>query len=104
LPVADNSLHELLERMRGHLRSGRVDGDARQQLHSLMHDIEKRLGPTAPMDAGAGNASGEAVSRTDALVPTTPRLESLAVKFEASHPDLAATLREAVDLLGKAGL
>jgi hypothetical protein len=100
LPVADNSLHELLERMRGHLRSGRVDGDARQQLHALMHDIEKRLGPTAPMDAGAGDAA----SHTDGLVPTTPRLESLAVKFEASHPDLAATLREAVDLLGKAGL
>ena len=33
-----------------------------------------------------------------------PRLESLAVRFEASHPALAETLREVVDALGKAGL
>jgi hypothetical protein len=82
--MADNSLHELLERLRGHLKSGSVEADAQQQLHSLVHDIEHR----------PGEATGSA----------TQRLESLAVRFEASHPDLAATLREAVDLLGKAGL
>ena len=82
--MADHKLHELLQRVREHLGAGPVEGDARQQLHSLMDDIEHR--------AGAGSAGA------------TQRMESLAVKFEASHPDLAATLREAVDLLGKAGL
>jgi hypothetical protein len=35
---------------------------------------------------------------------STPRLESLAVRFEADHPGLAATLRRLIDLLGKAGI
>jgi hypothetical protein len=33
-----------------------------------------------------------------------PRLESLAVKFEAGHPKLAETLRELIDALVKAGI
>jgi Domain of unknown function (DUF4404) len=86
--MADNSLHELLDRVREHLGAGPVDGDARQQLSTLMRDIEHKLGQGAP--AGAA--------------PAAPRLESLAVKFEVSHPALAETLREVVDLLGKAGL
>jgi hypothetical protein len=32
------------------------------------------------------------------------RLEALAVDFEAEHPSLAASLREFVALLGRAGL
>jgi hypothetical protein len=86
--MADNSLHELLQRVREHLGSGPVDGDARQQLHALMQDIEQKLRNDAPRGAPAA----------------TPRLESLAVKFEASHPALAETLREVIDTLGKAGL
>jgi Domain of unknown function (DUF4404) len=85
--MADNTLHELLERVRAHLGAGPVEGDARQQLSSLMHDIEHKLGQDTP--AGA---------------PAAQRLESLAVKFEVSHPALAETLREVVDTLGKAGL
>ena len=86
--MADNSLHELLQRVREHLGAGPVEGDARQQLSTLMHDIEHKLGP--------GAQSGAA--------PTAPRLESLAVKFEASHPALAETLREVMDALVKAGI
>jgi len=86
--MADPTLQELLERVRAHLGAGPVDGDARQQLGTLVRDIEQKLGQRAP--AGAA--------------PATPRLESLAVRFEASHPALAETLREMVDLLGKAGL
>ena len=86
--MAENSLHELLQRVREHLGAGPVEGDARQQLSSLMHDIEHKLGQDAP--AGAA--------------PATHRLESLAVKFEVSHPALAETLREVIDALGKAGL
>jgi hypothetical protein len=82
--MADNSLQDLLARVRGHLGAKPVESDAQQQLHSLMHDIEHKPG--------------------DEAATATVRLESLAVRFEASHPELAATLREAVDLLGKAGL
>jgi len=32
------------------------------------------------------------------------RLESLAVRFEAAHPDLAARLRGIADALGRAGV
>jgi hypothetical protein len=32
------------------------------------------------------------------------RLEALAVVFEAEHPSLSASLREFIDLLGRAGL
>jgi hypothetical protein len=86
--MGDNTLHELLERVREHLGAGPVEGDARQQLSSLMHDIEHKLGQSA--QAG--------------VAPATPRLESLAVRFEVSHPALAETLREVIDALGKAGL
>jgi hypothetical protein len=86
--MADNTLQELLQRVREHLGAGPVEGDARQQLGALMHDIEHKLNAGAP--AGAA--------------PATPRLEALAVRFEASHPGLAETLREVIDTLGKAGL
>jgi len=33
-----------------------------------------------------------------------PRLESLAVQFEAGHPGLAELLRRLIDALGKAGI
>ncbi len=86
--MADPTLPELLERVRAHLGAGPVEGDARQQLSTLMRDIEHKLGQAAPAASAAA----------------TPRLESLAVRFEASHPALAETLREVVDALGKAGL
>jgi hypothetical protein len=34
----------------------------------------------------------------------TPRLESLAVRFEAGHPAIAETVRELIDALVKAGI
>jgi hypothetical protein len=52
-----------------------------------MRDIERTLG------AGADPAPAAA-----------PRLEKLAVRFEASHPALAETLRAVIDALGKAGI
>jgi hypothetical protein len=59
----------------------------RAQLAALMRDIERTL--------AAGPAAAPAATR---------RLESLAVRFEASHPALAETLREVIDTLGKGGL
>ena len=65
---------------------GTLDAESRQLLGTLMRDIER-------LDPGAAGATTHA-----------PRLESLAVKFEAGHPGLAEALRELIDALGKAGI
>jgi len=89
------SLRELLARVHQRLAaSGSLDGESRQLLGTVMRDIERALGASAtsagsPDEAAAGHA---------------PRLETLAVRFEAGHPGLAEVLRELVDALGKAGI
>ena len=85
--MSEESLRELLARVHQHLSAGApLEGEARVQLGNLMRDIERTL--------GEGSAAPAA----------TPRLEQLAVKFEASHPALAETLREVIDALAKAGI
>jgi len=88
--VSGEGLHELLARLRQHLHSGGagLDAESRQHLSTLTRDLERSLAARdAPAPTGAA-----------------PRLESLAVKFEVSHPALAETLREVIDALGKAGI
>jgi Domain of unknown function (DUF4404) len=85
------TLTELLAHVRERLSgAGKVDAHARQQLGALTQDIERALG---------GGAKPDRV-KPDSL----PRLEALAVRFEAEHPALAPVLRELIDELGKAGL
>jgi len=60
-----------------------LDGESRRLLGVVVADIE-RLGLAAPTTPGG--------------------LEILAVRFEADHPAVAATLRQVGDLLGKAGI
>jgi hypothetical protein len=85
--VSGEGLRELLARLRQHLQGGApLDAEARAHLTALTRDLESSL------------AAG------DAPPAAAPRLESLAVKFEASHPALAETLREVIDALGKAGI
>jgi len=87
--MTQESLRELLARVHEHLsRSGTVDAESRQLLGTVMRDIERALQPAASGDAAA----------------QAPRLESLAVRFEAGHPGLAETLRELIDALVKAGI
>jgi uncharacterized protein DUF4404 len=89
------SLRELLARVHQRLAaSGSLDGESRQLLGTVMRDIERALGASA---ASAG-------SPDEAAAAHTPRLETLAVRFEARHPGLAEVLRELVDALGKAGI
>jgi Domain of unknown function (DUF4404) len=86
--MAGEGLRELLARVHEHLSAGGpLEADVRAQLAALMRDIERTL--------AAGPAAAPAAA---------PRLESLAVRFEASHPALAETLREVIDTLGKGGL
>ena len=95
--MTQESLRELLARLHERLSaSGSVDREARALLGTVMRDIERALAPGAGLQADAA-----------ALMPAAahaPRLESLAVRFEAGHPGLAELLRELIDALGKAGI
>jgi hypothetical protein len=98
------SLQTLLGKLHDRLNeAGSVDTDSRELLGQVMGDIERAL----RQGGGASNAAGRAAS-TPAMAAAaethTPRLEALAVQFEADHPSLAALLRRLVDLLGKAGI
>jgi len=88
--MAQDSLRELLARVHERLSAsaGVLDEDSRRLLGTVMRDIERALQPQASGDAAA----------------QAPRLESLAVRFEAGHPGLAETLRELIDALVKAGI
>ena len=94
--MAEESLRELLARLHQQLSaSGRaLDGESRQLLATVMRDIERALSP-----GGQALEPGSAPAGTH-----SPRLESLAVRFEAGHPALAEVLRELIDALGKAGI
>jgi Domain of unknown function (DUF4404) len=65
----------------------RVDAASKQLLREVLDDIERLLG------SGAVEAA-----------QSQSRLEALAVEFEAEHPSLSASLREFIDLLGRAGM
>jgi hypothetical protein len=91
--MSQHSLRELLARVRQHLNaSPSVDAESRQQLGGVTGDLERAL----------GSGVTDPLRTTPAGV--APRLESLAVRFEAGHPALAETLREIIDALGKAGI
>jgi len=82
------SLQILLGKVHERLKeAGSVDAGSREQLKQVMGDIEKALEPSG----GAPEAN-------------TSRLEALAVRFEADHPSLAASLRRLVDLLAEVGI
>jgi ABC-type transporter Mla subunit MlaD len=86
--MSQQDLRELLTQLHARLGSARsLDADERQSLRTVLHDIEKVL---AQSDASAA--------------PAKPRLEALAVKFEADHPALADSIRQLADLLGKVGI
>ena len=82
-------LRELLAQLHARLGSATsLDPEGRKLLVTVRGDIERAL------------------ARSDAatVAPSKPGLEALAVKFEADHPALADSLRQLVDLLGKAGI
>jgi hypothetical protein len=93
--MTQESLRELLARVHERLSaSGSVDRELRQLLGTVMRDIERSL---AGHDTAASDAAG-------AVAGHAPRLESLAVKFEAGHPALAEALRELIGALARAGI
>jgi hypothetical protein len=70
-----------------------VDERSRQLLREVLADIERLL-DQQPASVAADESPDSAPQR----------LEGLAVQFEAGHPVLAASVRQFIDLLGRAGL
>ena len=84
--MSDQNLRDLLAQLHARLGTAKsLDKDERESLKTVLHDIEKALGDE------------------DVDAPK-PRLEALAVKFEADHPALADSIRQLADLLGKVGI
>ena len=89
--AGEKSLRELLARVRERLRHARsVDAQSREHLAALVSDIDQALG------GGSGTPAAASAH--------APRLESLAVRFEADHPALAEVIREVIDALVRAGI
>ena len=89
--TSEESLRELLTRVHERLsQSGSIDAESRRLLGALMQDIGRALGDTP---ADNSSVSGQ-----------VPRLEALAVRFEADHPALAELLRQLTDALAKLGI
>jgi hypothetical protein len=95
-PMAEESLRELLARLHEQLgaRGRALDAESRQLLTTAVRDIERALDKA---DHALDDASAAAAAHS-------PRLESLAVRFEAGHPAIAEALRELIDALVKAGI
>jgi hypothetical protein len=83
-----SQLHDVL------VRTPSVEDSSKRLLREVLGDIERLLstGKLAPVALPAAQAQSQS------------RLEALAVEFEADHPSLSASLREFIDLLGRAGL
>jgi hypothetical protein len=92
--ASEESLRALLSRVHERLRAegGSLDAESRKVLSALVHDIDRALGK-----GGTRSVAGAAGAHR-------PRLESLAVKFEADHPGLAEVVREIIDALGRVGI
>jgi hypothetical protein len=98
-PIDRESLQVLLAKVHERLsEAGSVDTASREQLRQVMGDLERALGQGGTVDPRGAKGVASTVEAS------TSRLESLAVRFEADHPGLAATLRRLIDLLGKAGI
>jgi predicted component of type VI protein secretion system len=101
--MAEESLRELLARLHEQLgaRGRSLDADSRQLLTMAVREIEHAL-DRADRVMDKADQSLDDVSA--AVAAHSPRLESLAVRFEAGHPAIAEALRELIDALVKAGI
>jgi hypothetical protein len=88
-----NALRDQLAALHGELaRTDHVDPNLRQLLAEVIADMTRLAdGPAAAPPPPSAATLAE-------------RLEMVAVKFEAGHPALGASVRRVVDLLGKVGL
>ena len=88
--MSNESLHEALARLHAELKSApQLDDESRRLLQAIAADVGRVSKGTTGDAADVGHA---------------PRLEALAVRFEAGYPALAARLRGIADALGRIGL
>ena len=106
--MTDESLRQLLARVHERLSStSSVDPESREMLATVMRDIDGALAKgsaTGAAGSGEGTVSAVPVSPEARVSATAPRIEELAVRFEADHPTIAQLLRQIGALLGQAGI
>ena len=97
--MTEETLHQLLARVHERLTAARtIDPETREMLATVMRDIDTAL-------IGSADSVTSAPVSADARVASAqPRLEALAVRFEAEHPSLAQLLRQIGELLAQAGI
>jgi len=87
--TSPNDLRQSLTRLRSELAAHpKLDEESRGSIRQVLGEIERSLSE----------------NQSAAARPPSSRLEALAVRFEAGHPTLSASLREFIELLGSAGL
>jgi hypothetical protein len=100
--MTEETLRQLLARVHERLSSSNaVDPEARDMLATVMRDIDGALAKGA---AKTDTVSTVSVSPEARVAATAPRIEALAVRFEAQHPAIAQLLRQIGALLGQAGI
>jgi hypothetical protein len=104
--MTEETLRQLLARVHERLStSSTIDPEARDMLATVMRDIDGALGKGASERGGTtGPVSAVPVSSDARVAANAPRLEALAVRFEAEHPSIAQLLRQIGELLGQAGI
>ncbi|MDE2220800.1 MAG: DUF4404 family protein [Gammaproteobacteria bacterium] len=91
--MSNESLHEALARLHAELQAApQLDEESRRLLQAIAADV------------GRASQGGNPATGGTADLGHAPRLEALAVRFEAGYPALAARLRGIVDALGRIGL
>ena len=77
---------------------------SKQTLHEALARLHAELQATPELDDEARRMLAEIAAGAAGDADHAPRLEALAVRFEAGHPALAARLRGIADALGRIGL
>ena len=117
-PTPDHLQQSLLQLHQQLVGTPRVDDASKRLLREVLGDIERLLdhgaaasavapglaSPAGTTSPTAPSASAAAPAPAATPAHALPRLEALAVEFDAEHPALSAGLREFIDLLGRAGL
>jgi Domain of unknown function (DUF4404) len=100
--AGSSELQQSLTKLHATLSSSpAVDAGSRQSLRDVLGDIERLLKTPATPSVPAASRAPEAPPEADS---PSSRLEALTARFDAGHPTLSASLREFIDLLGRAGL
>jgi len=74
-----------------------LDGELATQLRSVASEIERKLNKQPAGEADPDRVPGDAANAPELL-------EDAAVQFEQSHPTIAGTVRQLIDMLAQMGI